>query len=115
MAAPEEAAAISHPHDAALETRHEPEIATRHAVRLAVLVHEGDLFDTRCRWPLPSSWRARLAPWATGDTMSADAVAADRPSKSAAAAPLAPPSAPARRWNYVLSFGLGECTINMEW
>ena len=22
-----------------------------------VLVHEGDLFDTRCRWPLPSSWR----------------------------------------------------------
>ena len=22
-----------------------------------VLVHEGDLFDTRCRWPLPPSWR----------------------------------------------------------
>ena len=22
-----------------------------------VLVHEGDLFDTRCRWPLPRSWR----------------------------------------------------------
>ena len=22
-----------------------------------VLVHEGDLFDTRCRWPLPPSWQ----------------------------------------------------------
>ncbi len=22
-----------------------------------VLVHEGDLFDTRCRWPLPASWQ----------------------------------------------------------
>ena len=22
-----------------------------------VLVHEGDLFDTRCRWPLPPTWR----------------------------------------------------------
>ena len=42
MAAPEEAAAISHPHDAALEARYEPETATRHAARLAVLVHEGD-------------------------------------------------------------------------
>jgi len=32
------------------------------AVRLridGVLVHEGDLFDTRCRWLLPEDWRDR--------------------------------------------------------